>query len=103
MWLQGVDLFIRRIVLFLSRCPEAPMRTLVLSALVSVLVTQTAFAHGGHVGDLAGHSHWLGWAAAAAAGAIAAWAIKRGSRSKASGKDTSDKADNGKETETAEA
>lgn len=79
------------------------MRTLALSALVSVLVTQTAFAHGGHVGDLAGHSHWVGWAAAAAAGAIAAWAIKRGRKGKAAGEETSDKAGKGKETETAEA
>jgi hypothetical protein len=46
------------------------MRTLVLPPLVSVLVTQTALAHGGHVGDLAGHSHWVGWAAAAAAAAV---------------------------------
>lgn len=79
------------------------MRTLALSAVFSVLVTQTAFAHAGHVGDLAGHSHWVGWAAAAAAGAIAAWAIKRGSKSKAAGEETSDKADKGTETETADA
>ena len=56
------------------------MRTLVLSFLVSVSGIHAALAHGGHVGDLAGHSHWLGWAAAAAAGALAAWAIKRKSR-----------------------
>ena len=79
------------------------MRTLALSTVFSVLVTQTAFAHGGHVGDLAGHSHWVGWAAAAAAGAIAAWAIKRGKKSKTAGKDSSDKADGGKQTESAEA
>ena len=79
------------------------MRTLALSIAGSVLFTQAAMAHGGHVGDLAGHSHWVGWAAAAAAGAIAAWAIKRGSKSKSAAKDSSDKADGGKNTETAEA
>ncbi|MFK5978943.1 MAG: hypothetical protein QM488_08675 [Rhizobiaceae bacterium] len=29
-------------------------------------------AHGGHLGDLAGHSHWLGWGMVAAAGVIVA-------------------------------
>lgn len=57
------------------------MRTLILSFLVLASAAQSASAHGGHIGDLAGHSHWLGWAAAAAAGAVAAWAIKRGTRS----------------------
>ncbi|MCZ4289226.1 DUF6732 family protein [Hoeflea alexandrii] len=79
------------------------MRTLALSIAGSFIFAHAALAHGGHVGDLAGHSHWLGWAAAAAAGAIAAWAIKRGSKSKSAAKDTSDKADGGKNTETAEA
>ncbi len=79
------------------------MRTLVLSVLGSVFFTHAALAHGGHVGDLAGHSHWVGWAAAAAAGAITAWAIKRGSKSKSPAKDSSDTADSGKQSETAEA
>ncbi|MEM5474179.1 DUF6732 family protein [Hoeflea sp. AS60] len=79
------------------------MRTLVLSFVGSVFFTHAALAHGGHVGDLAGHSHWVGWAAAAAAGAIAAWAIKRGSKGKAAAKDSSDKADSGKQSETVEA
>ncbi|MBU4531074.1 MAG: hypothetical protein KUA43_05935 [Hoeflea sp.] len=61
------------------------MRTLVLSLLAVVSGAQSAFAHAGHVGDLAGHSHWLGWAAAAAAGAIAAWAIKRRTKAKDTG------------------
>lgn len=58
------------------------MRTLVLSLLLTVLAAGSAYAHGGHIGDLAGHSHWVGWAAAAAAGAVAAWAIKRGGKKK---------------------
>lgn len=62
------------------------MRTLVLSLVIPVFAVGRAFAHGGHIGDLAGHSHWLGWAAAAGAGALAAWAIKRGAgRKPASG------------------
>ncbi|OCW57613.1 DUF6732 family protein [Hoeflea olei] len=56
------------------------MRTLVLSLLVLGPGASDALAHGGHLGDLAGHSHWLGWAAAAAAGAVAAWAIRRKTR-----------------------
>ena len=36
-----------------------------------------AHAHAGHLGELAGHSHWVGWAAAAGAAALAAWAGKR--------------------------
>lgn len=49
-------------------------------ALVSALVPSLALAHAGHVGDLAGHSHWVGWAAAAAAAAVTAWAVKRGKK-----------------------
>lgn len=30
------------------------------------------FAHGGHMGDLAGHSHWLGWGLVVAVGVIIA-------------------------------
>jgi hypothetical protein len=53
-----------------------------------------ALAHAGHVGDLAGHSHWVGWAAAAAAAAVTAWAIKRGTKAKADD-DTADEAAEG--------
>jgi len=79
------------------------MRTLVLSLIVTFAGAQSAFAHGGHVGDLAGHSHWVGWAAAAAAGAITAWAIKRGNKSKNAGQDNADEADADKKPEAAEA
>ncbi|MBC7281243.1 DUF6732 family protein [Hoeflea sp.] len=77
------------------------MRTLVLSLVVVVSGAQSAFAHGGHVGDLAGHSHWLGWAAAAAAGAVAAWAIKRRTRDSSKSKPETDGAE--ARPETAEA
>ena len=80
------------------------MRTLILSLLVLVSAAQSAFAHGGHIGDLAGHSHWLGWAAAAAAGAVAAWAIKRGARSSPdAGKSDTDDAGAEAHPDTAEA
>jgi hypothetical protein len=79
------------------------MRTLVLSLILSVSSAHTALAHGGHVGDLAGHSHWVGWAAAAAAGAITAWAIKRGTKGKATDQDEADAADTDKQPEAAEA
>jgi len=79
------------------------MRTLVLSVILSVSSAYSALAHGGHVGDLAGHSHWVGWAAAAAAGAITAWAIKRGNKSKTADQDNADDADADKQPEAAEA
>ena len=36
------------------------------------LVPLPAFAHFGHIGELAGHSHWVGWAALGSAAALAA-------------------------------
>ncbi len=41
-------------------------------AAASWLAPVPAFAHFGHIGELAGHSHWLGWAALGAATALAA-------------------------------
>ncbi len=38
---------------------------------LAATVPTTAFAHGGHLGELAGHSHWLGAAAVAGAALIA--------------------------------
>ena len=68
------------------------MRTLVLSLILIASNVPGALAHGGHMGELAGHSHWLGWAAAAAAGAVAAWTIKRGKKAKDSDAENSDEA-----------
>ncbi|MEX3009932.1 DUF6732 family protein [Hoeflea sp. TYP-13] len=39
-----------------------------------------AHAHGGHVGELAGHAHWVGIAATLGAAALAALAAKAGKR-----------------------
>ena len=44
----------------------------IFPAILILLATPTfAFAHAGHVGELAGHAHWLGLGAAIAAGALA--------------------------------
>ena len=43
------------------------------------LVPLPAFAHWGHLPELAGHSHWIGMAAAAAAAAAAAWGVRENS------------------------
>jgi hypothetical protein len=51
-----------------------------LSGLLTISVPSAAFAHAGHLGDLAGHSHWVGVAALAGAAAIAgvaAWAGRK--------------------------
>jgi hypothetical protein len=45
-------------------------RTFFVGLAVAVLPT-SAFAHGGHLADLAGHSHWVGAAALAGAALIA--------------------------------
>ena len=79
------------------------MRTPALFITVLALSTHSAMAHGGHVGDLAGHSHWVGWAAAAAAGAIAAWSIKRRNKAKSGGKVESGETETGNQPDSAEA
>ena len=43
-----------------------------LFAVLLCLIPIPAFAHWGHLPELAGHSHWIGMAAAAAAAAAAA-------------------------------
>lgn len=52
-----------------------PAQTLLLGAAAGLtgLAVSPAAAHPGHIGELAGHSHWIGLAAAAAAAALAAW------------------------------
>lgn len=47
-----------------------------VSALVLMASPSLAEAHGGHLGELAGHSHWIGVAALAGAVAAAALAAK---------------------------
>lgn len=42
------------------------------TGLCLILPTVPAYAHLGHIGELAGHSHWIGLGAVGVAGAIAA-------------------------------
>jgi len=50
-----------------------------VAALILVLSPSAAVAHLGHVGEAAGHDHWLGVAALAAAGiaALVGWRKRR--------------------------
>lgn len=47
------------------------IRRLSLTLVVACLAPTTAFAHGGHLGELAGHAHWIGVAALAGAALVA--------------------------------
>ena len=42
-----------------------------IAPLIAIFASTPAEAHLGHVGEVAGHSHWIGLAAAGAAAAIA--------------------------------
>ncbi|WP_305987618.1 DUF6732 family protein [Roseibium sp. MMSF_3544] len=42
-----------------------------LAGFAGAILPSTAFAHGGHLGELAGHSHWIGVAAVAGAALVA--------------------------------
>lgn len=53
------------------------MRLIPLLVSFLLLLTNQAMAHGGHVGELAGHSHLVGWAAIIGAAGLAAWARRR--------------------------
>jgi hypothetical protein len=55
------------------------MRQFLISVMMGAGATLPAHAHVGHVGELAGHAHWIGVGAAIAAGAIAI-AIAKGMR-----------------------
>ncbi len=57
--------------------------------------SQLAFAHVGHLGELAGHSHWIGAAALGGAAALAVWLA---ARSKKRGEHAVD--DSGEEAES---
>ncbi|MEM7289162.1 MAG: DUF6732 family protein, partial [Pseudomonadota bacterium] len=48
------------------------MKTLFATSLFSFNMILPAYAHFGHLGEIAGHAHWLGLGAGLAAGAIAA-------------------------------
>ncbi|WP_428643027.1 DUF6732 family protein [Roseibium sp.] len=43
----------------------------ILAGLAAAILPTSAFAHGSHLGELAGHSHWVGVAALAGAALVA--------------------------------
>ncbi len=76
------------------------MRPALISLLFASGAASPAFAHAGHLGELAGHSHVLGAAAALGAAALAAWLAKtRGSAGAPEKKD--DTGENGEQAECA--
>ncbi|MCR9135415.1 MAG: hypothetical protein NXI27_05435 [Alphaproteobacteria bacterium] len=52
------------------------MTRILATTLLFVLTVSMAHAHVGHVGELAGHAHWVGLAALIGAAAMAALAAK---------------------------
>ena len=50
---------------------------------VFIFSSGTAHAHSGHVGELAGHAHWVGLAAVLGAAALAALVAKAGRKKQA--------------------
>lgn len=52
------------------------MTRIILATSLTVVLPMPALAHLGHVGELAGHSHWIGVGAIALAGVIGALAAK---------------------------
>ena len=56
-------------------------------AILLYLFPLPAFAHWGHLPELAGHSHWIGMAAAAAADA-AAWGLREKSEDSSNDEET---------------
>ncbi|MTI43855.1 hypothetical protein JM93_02297 [Roseibium hamelinense] len=67
------------------------IRTGLSGFLGGILVPTAAFAHAGHLGELAGHSHWIGVAALAGAVALAgALALKGRKKTAAEDETTAD-------------
>ena len=51
------------------------IRIHVVALIAALTATTSAWAHPGHVDEVAGHSHWLAYGAAALAVVIAVWAV----------------------------
>ncbi|WP_298817904.1 DUF6732 family protein [uncultured Roseibium sp.] len=56
----------------------------VLTGLTAAMLPTSALAHGGHLGELAGHSHWIGVAAIAGAALVAGLVALKDRKQKAS-------------------
>ncbi|MEM9634083.1 MAG: DUF6732 family protein [Pseudomonadota bacterium] len=54
----------------------------ILTGLAATILPTSAFAHGGHLGELAGHSHWVGVAALAGAALVAGIVALKGRKQK---------------------
>jgi hypothetical protein len=67
--------------------PRTMLPTIV-PGLVVLLAPQAAQAHLGHIGEMAGHSHWLGYGALAAAAAALALLPKKRKAEEAKEEDT---------------
>ncbi|MTI00025.1 DUF6732 family protein [Roseibium sp. RKSG952] len=65
------------------------MKTLIGFAALSgaALTPAVAFAHAGHIGELAGHSHWVGIAALAGASLVAGVIALKGRKNDSAGND----------------
>ncbi|MBO0345593.1 phage holin family protein [Roseibium sp. CAU 1637] len=75
---------------------------LMTTATSLALLPATAQAHVGHLGELAGHSHWAGAALLAGAAALAGIAALKGrKRSADTPEDTAEEASDAAETEAA--
>lgn len=57
---------------------------IILAGLFAAALPASAFAHGGHLGELTGHSHWIGAAALAAAALVAGLVAWKDHKKKAS-------------------
>ncbi len=71
---------------------------LVLGTISVLVVPVGAMAHVGHVGELAGHSHWVGVAAVVGAAAVAAIAAKLRKRGEPDGQEAQSDAEGGEQT-----
>lgn len=58
------------------------MRHALIPTLALLLSGGPAFAHVGHLGDLAGHDHWVAGAAIGAAVLVGLWGALKGAKAK---------------------
>lgn len=63
-----------------------------------VFLPSAVAAHGGHLGELAGHSHWVGIAALAGAALVAGLVTRKGRKSEDQSSDADTEADGESET-----
>lgn len=75
---------------------------IILSGLFAISLPSAVYAHAGHIGELAGHAHWVGAAALAGAALIAGVAAWAGRKNDETGSDdTAADAEHGETVEEA--